>query len=297
LLRNLTNLIFTSLLFIIILISLWKNISNNGLDDRVGEPYSSPKITSTHILPLGTDDNGNDYLVKFSSAFRFNLLISTISSTVFIIVSIILGLGIGFKSDNITKSYKIFSINYIKILYFHFCSLITDIFQSIPILIVLLIGIIFFQSHLNNPNHSLFFTFLIIALFSSPKLSVVLGNHIKHLNREEFILATKASGVSMFTLIGKHILYYESKGIIVLQFINFFLFTIMIEIFLGFFGKGANGLSIGKLIGKDNFLFGAWTYLINPQQKFTLVFPLIFVLVLCLVIRWLAHRVIILTNN
>jgi ABC-type dipeptide/oligopeptide/nickel transport system permease subunit len=118
------------------------------------------------------------------------------------------------------------------------------------------------------------------------------------LNREEFILATKATGVSMPALIVKHILYYEARGLIVLQYINFFFFTIMLEIFLGFFGKGAGELSIGRLIGKDKILYGIdWQYLPTDQYKLILVFPLLFVLILCLVTRWLAKRVMLLTEN
>ena len=296
--KNLINIIFAFLIFVIIIIALWKNISNNNQDDSVGKRFAPPEISLKQILPLGTDDNGNDYLVKFSTAFQYNLYVSFITTAIFTVISIILGLGIGFQTKNLSKNQNILFLNRLKNLYFTFCSSITDVFQSIPILIVLLLGVLFFQRYLDNPDHSLFFTLVVVAVFSSPKLSNALGNHIKQLNREEFILATKASGVSMPALIVKHILYYEAKGLIVLQFINFFFFTIMLEIFLGFFGKGAGELSIGRLIGKDKILYGIdWQYLPTDQYKLILVFPLLFVLILCLVTRWLAKRVMLLTEN
>ena len=294
--KNIINLVYTFLLLIIILIALWMNISNNGPTDKVGKRYAVPEISLNQILPLGTDRHGNDYMVKFSIAFRNNLYIAFVTTSVFIIVSIILGLGIGFQPEKEFQDQDIFSFNNLKRIYFGFCSFVTDAFQSIPTLIVLFTGYLVFQRNIDNTNQSFFYALIVVAVFSSPKLSNALGNHIKQLNREEFILATKASGVSIPSLIIKHILFYEAIGLIILQFINFFFFTIMIEIFFGYFGKGSSDLSLGRLIYGDKLLYG---FLDLPQFQFKLIlmFPLIFILVLCFVVRWMANRIILMTET
>lgn len=294
--KNIINFIFTFFLFIIILIALWKNISNNGPNDLVAKPYTIPEFRLNQILPLGTDSSGNDYMVKFSIAFSNNLYNAFITTSVFIMVSIIFGLGIGFRPEKRFQGQDIFSLNNLKQVYFDFCSFTTDAFQSVPILIIVLAGNLFFQRNLDNTNDSLFYTLIVVAVFSSPKLSNALGNHIKQLNREEFILATKASGVSIPSLIIKHILYYEAIGLIILQFVNFFFFTIMIEIFLGFFGKAGSNLSLGNLIGSNQELYAYWEFLPTFQWKLNLMFPLIFVLIFCVVIRWMAGRILLLTE-
>ena len=115
--KNLINIIFAFLLFVIIIIALWKNISNNNQDDIIGKRFSPPEISLKQILPLGTDDNGNDYLVKFSTAFQYNLYISFITTVIFTVISIILGLGIGFQTKKIYKNQKIFFLNRLKNLY------------------------------------------------------------------------------------------------------------------------------------------------------------------------------------
>ncbi len=295
--KNIVNAIFTFFLFIIILIALWANISNNGPTDFIAEKYTPPQFTLNQILPLGTDGSGNDYMVKFSIAFRNNLYYAFITTSVFILVSIIFGLGIGFQPEKRIQDQENFSLKNLKRIYFNFCSFATDALQSVPILIVVLAGNLFFQRNLENTNDSLLFTLIIVAVFSSPKLSNSLGNHIKQLNREEFILATKASGASMQSLIFKHILYYEAMGLIILQFVNFLFFTIMIEIFLGFFGKAGPYLSLGNLIASKQELYASWKFLPTFQWKLNLILPLIFVLILCVVVRWMAGRILLLVES
>ena len=82
-----------------------------------------------------------------------------------------------------------------------FCDIITEFFQSVPLLIVLIISVLFFQMYIDNPDIRLSLTILVLSLFSSPKLSIQLEGIIKKLRKEEFILAAKASGLLVIPLV------------------------------------------------------------------------------------------------
>ena len=226
--KNIINFLFFVLLSMLILITFWENISDHQVNQRLNVgAYASPTLShpvtnEKILLPLGTDEFRRDYAVTLSSAFRYNILISIFGSLSFLIFGVGLGLGMGLIQHNFNQSKK-YSLKYILK---DFCDIITEFFQSVPLLIVLIISVLFFQLHIQNPEIRLSLTIFILSLFSSPKLSIQLEGIINKLRKEEFILAAKASGISQYSLIFKHILYYESKGVLILQTINFFLFSI-----------------------------------------------------------------------
>jgi len=301
--KNIINLMFFVLLSILMLVTFWGNISDHTVKQRLSVgAYATPTlnhpVTNEKILlPLGTDEYRRDYAVVLSSSFRYNIYLASLGSISFLIVSVCLGLGMGLIQNNSNHSKK----NKITYLLKDFCDIITEFFQSVPLLIVLIISVLFFQMYIDNPDIRLSLTILVLSLFSSPKLSIQLEGNIKKLRKEEFILAAKASGISKFSLIFKHILYYESKGILILQTINFFLFSIMIEIFLTFFGKGApDQLSLGKLITVYSFNISEIGHLINMHMYQDVVLtltPFVFIILLCLSIRWLGNRILIITDT
>ena len=216
------------------------------------------------------------------------------------IIGILIGLGKGLINDNpnVKKNYYRKPLYLIKDL----SDLITEIFLSIPLLLVLILSVFFFQMLISNSDFRLTSTLIVLAFFSSPNLSIPLEGIINKLNKEEFILAAKASGISRRTLIFKHILYYESKGVIILQTINFFLFSIMMEIFLTFFNKGADPFqpSLGSMIKRysgnlyDIYYDPSLWFLQEKVLSFT---PFIFIILLCLTIRWLGQRVLVITET
>ena len=305
--KNVTNILFFILLSILILISFWENISSHSINQPLYEigryeppTFINPVTKDKILLPLGTDGNRKDYAVVLSSAFRYNLIVSLKGSILFLMTGIFLGLGMGMIESNSSKS-KRFDVILKK--FFHYsCNILSEMFQSIPLLIILIISVLFFELYIDNPESRFQYTVYVLALFSSPKLSFQIDGIIKKLKKEEFLLAAKASGISKISLIFKHILYYESKGVILLQFINFFLFTIMIEIFLTYFGKGSTLIqsSIGSLVFKSSSFLSSINHLLSigkDQMVLITLVPFIFIIMLCITIRWLGNRILILTDT
>ena len=305
--KNTINILFFTFLSVLMLIAFWENISSHSVDQRLYEIGRASSPTLIHpvtkdkiLLPLGTDQNRRDYAVVLSSAYRYNLLISLKGAVVFLLSGILLGLGMGMienKSVKI-KNFKDLFMKFIK----YSSDVLSEMFQSIPLLIVLIISVLFFELSIKNPEMRFQYTIYILAIFSSPKLSFQLDGIIKKLKKEEFLLAAKASGISKTSLVFKHILYYESKGVIMLQTINFFLFTMMIEIFLTYFGKGSSlsQSSLGSLVYNSSSYIPNINHLLDIgkfQNVLLTLTPFVFIILLCVSIRWLGNRILILTDT
>ena len=299
--KNLFNGIFFIILSFILLISFWEDVSSNSYNTRLYN-YEIKNTPELPFLPLGTDQYRKDYAVVLSNSIKYNISISIIGSVIFLFSGITLALGMGMIEYS-NQSNKL--IYYSKIFFNNLSKYLTEIFQTIPLLLILLLSVLYFQLYIINPDLRLTMIIIVLALFSSPKLSIPIENNIRRLKREEFILAAKASGISKINLIFKHILYYESKGLIILQTINFFLFSIMIEIFLTWFGKGTpiTQNSIGKLIFDSSFYLD---YLFNnPYSLFASNFqdfvlcltPFVFIFLLSLTIRWFGDRILLITDT
>ena len=305
--KNTINILFFTLLSMLMLIAFWENISSHTVDQRLYEIGRTSSPTLIHpvtkdkiLLPLGTDQNRKDYAVVLSSAFRYNLMISLKGAIVFLLSGIMFGLGMGMIEN---KPGKIKDIkNFFMKIFKYSSDLLSEMFQSIPLLIVLIISVLFFELSIKDPEMRFQYTIYILAIFSSPKLSFQLDGIIKKLKKEEFLLAAKASGISKASLIFKHILYYESKGVIMLQTINFFLFSMMIEIFLTYFGKGSSlsQSSLGSLVYNSSSYIPNINHLVDIgkyQNVLLTLTPFIFIILLCVSIRWLGNRILILTDT
>ena len=290
--RNVINTIFLIFIVLLLFVLLWEDISPNTVIERVGASFCKPEFPR---LPLGCNGSGRDYAVIISNAFRYNLMLSGISTIAFLLTGITLGVAMGF-SENV-KLHKGFRFANLTQLLKRSSFLINEFLQSIPLLIILIISVLFFQRHVSEPGNRLLFTLIVMGVFSAPKLAVPLHGIIKYLRQEEFILAAKATGISRWNLIFRHILYYEGRALIILQTINFLLFSIMMEVFLSFFGKGANPdlHSLGNLI--LHYSQSLRTIMTGGSHIVLKIAPFVLVIILCLTIRWIGQRVIIISGD
>lgn len=307
--RNLFNIVFIIVLFFVILLGLWESISPYSYNKPVNyfdygsiksvKKFEPPNFSSNLFIPLGCDEDKYDYAVVLSNAFKYNLNISIIVSIIFILTGIIFGLCLGFKNEE----WQIKNLNFnnykytIKNIIYNGVSILTDTFQSIPSLIILLLSVIYFEIIFFDSDNRLLYTLIVFAIVSTPKLSIQLSSIVKQLKREEFILAAKASGMSMLNLIFKQILYYELRGLLIIQFANFFVQSIMIEVLLSWLGKGASGNSLGIMIRIYNRNLGMGFKGDSTQEMIIILAPYILLILLCFCTRWIANRMIILMGN
>ncbi len=200
---------------------------------------------------LGTDKFGSNIAFRLSVALTTNMGFAVIGALIpFLIFGIGAGIIIGYDRVPIEIAFKENNRPYYRFWQIAI-SWITEAIHSIPLLLLLLVAVIVTYKTLDNDYARMMTVMIFVGFLSSPKLALLIRDRISILEREEFIMAARASGLSDSSIIFKHVLRYDMASMIMSQVVFILVQSVMLETVISFLGYGIRSgkyESIGKMV-------------------------------------------------
>jgi len=243
-------------------------------------PFQAPDGSFSWTHPMGTDEAGRDLLARVLQGGRISLMVGIISTIVSLIVGVSYGAIAGFlggRIDNIMMR-------------------IVDVIYSIPYILIVIVLLSVFGKQ-NTPqwiqkvseifggagNQSLsqiFLLFFALGLVSWLTMARVVRGQVLSLKNQEFVLAARATGVSTFGIIFRHLVPNTLGPVIVYATLT--VPSVMLtEAFLSFLGLGVQApyASWGSLAsdGIKNIAIYPWQMIFPGVTMALTLFSLNFV--------------------
>ncbi|MCQ0988927.1 ABC transporter permease subunit [Jiella sp. LLJ827] len=214
-----------------------------------------PSIESGHYF--GTDQNGRDLLARTLYGTRISLTVALIATTVSVIVGVLYGATSGFLGGRIDQAMMRF----------------VDVMYALPyILFVILLMVMF--------GRNVFLLFAAIGLLEWLTMARIVRGQTLSLKEREFIEAARASGVSTFPIILRHIVP-NLVGPVVIYATLTVPEIVITESFLSYLGFGVQEplTSLGTLIaeGTDVLEVMPWLLLFPGAVLVSLLLSLAFI--------------------
>ncbi len=224
--------------------------TNEEIDFNVigsADTKGMPSLESGHYF--GTDDLGRDLFARSAQGTRVSLMVGFVGTFIAVLVGTVYGAVSGYvggRTDAIMMR-------------------IVDILSAIPYMFVLILLLVMF-------GRSMFMIFVGIGLLSWLGMARIVRGQTLSLKHKEYIEAARASGVSSWKIILRHILP-NLLGVVVVYTTLLIPDMIMAESFISFLGLGVQEplTSLGALIaeGSKSIVQGSLWQLYFPLAFFT----------------------------
>jgi ABC-type dipeptide/oligopeptide/nickel transport system permease subunit len=218
-------------LFVIAVSFLWPLLS---LQDS-NTPYSLPRPEEKKpslIHPLGLDDLGRDVLGNVLSGFKTSFVSGILATFLFLLAGLGLGLFVGFEERAGAG----------------IMATIANSLNSIPKFFALFVAFIVID------RYEPFVLMALLGLLCAPRLAEILRFKISHYRKADFYDAAIALGLSPVKVVGKHIIWYNTRKSIFSELAYMFGYAILSEATLSFILHGSMGpgwQSWGDIINQE----------------------------------------------
>ena len=243
--------IFMILLFIYLVIVAfaftWPYFKPAEIGGDLSLPTAAEKAPSL-AHPFGLDDLGRDVMANVLSGFRTSFVSGLMATIPFLLVGLLFGIITGFEESALAG----------------LVGGLTNGLNSIPKFFALFLIFAVMGKYLP------FYLMIGLGLLSAPRLAEVLKFKISHYRKEDFYDAGIALGLSPSAVVGKHIIWYNTRKSIFSELAYMFGYAVLSEATLSFILHGSMGRdwqSWGDIISQELSSFSGLVYtLFNPSM-------------------------------
>ena len=193
--------------------------TNNPKLTRSMPPFKGPDNEFSWLHPMGTDNAGRDQLARVLQGGQISLFVGILSTFISLLIGVSYGAIAGYvggRVDNVMMR-------------------IVDVLYSLPYIIVVIVLLSMFRSQ--TPRGQLTLLFIALGSVSWLTMARIVRGQILSLKNQEFVLAVRATGVSVLRIIFRHLVPNTLGPVIVYATLT--IPQIMLtEAFLSFLGFG-----------------------------------------------------------
>jgi len=211
-------------------------------------PFTGPNGEFSWTHPMGTDNAGRDQFARVLQGGQISLFVGIISTLVSLLIGVSYGAVAGYLGGRIDN----------------LLMRLVDVLYSLPYVILVIVLLSMFRSQ--TPRGQLVLLFVSLGSVSWLTMARIVRGQVLSLKNQEFVLAARATGVSTFRIIFRHLIPNTLGPVIVYATLTIPQ-VMLTEAFLSFLGFGVQApLASWGSLASD----GAQNIAIYPWQ---LIFP------------------------
>jgi oligopeptide transport system permease protein len=182
-------------------------------------PFRAPDGSFSWTHPMGTDNAGRDILARVLLGGRISLMVGLISTLVSLIIGITYGATAGYFGGKIDEV----------------MMRIVDVLYALPYMMIVIVLLAMFGGQ--SPFSQLILLFVSLGAVSWLTMARIVRGQVLSLKEQEFVLAARATGVSPFRIILRHLVPNTLGPVIVYATLTV-PSVMLLEAFLSFLGVG-----------------------------------------------------------